>query len=195
MKHSIKEKVIAAVILSVCTAGNVYATDKFDKEQLVAAAKQIGQSADFEEFEATLEPKTIKDTVPVQTSSSIDPDAPKTHSMGALPVDKSSQKRLALYGKQKLVIHDQSQQLTLAIEGFTKVFPKKSVKLAEPPTHKENELVEPVQNNLVITSVPKTENLQNTTSEPPPDKLKESISLFKSLFTAPDKTGTVVSQN
>jgi hypothetical protein len=89
-----------------------------------------------------------------------------------------------LYGKQKLVIHDQSQELTLAIEGFTKVFPKKAVKLAEP-----------VQNNLVITPVPKTENLQNTTSEPPPDKLKESISFFKSLFTAPDKTDTVASKN
>lgn len=184
MKHSIKEKMIAVVILSACTAGNVYAADKFDKEQLVAAAKQIGQSTDFEEFEAELDTGNANDTTPDETSVSNTSEAPKTHSMGALPIDKSSQNRLALYGKQKLVIHDQSQELTLAIEGFTKVFPKKAVKLAEP-----------VQNNLVITPVPKTENLQNTTSEPPPDKLQESISFFKSLFTAPDKTDTVASKN
>jgi hypothetical protein len=195
MKHSIKEKMIAVVILSACTAGNVYAADKFDKEQLVAAAKQIGQSTDFEEFEAELDTGNANDTTPDETSVSNTSEAPKTHSMGALPIDKSSQNRLALYGKQKLVIHDQSQELTLAIEGFTKVFPKKAVKLAEPPTPEENELVEPVQNNLVITPVPKTENLQNTTSEPPPDKLKESMSFFKSLFTAPDKTDTVASKN
>jgi len=186
MKHSLRKKLIATTIISICSMANVYAADKLDKAQLVNAAKQIGQPSEFENFEASLEPKNISEakTIKAEPTADIDKHQHKHKPMGVLQTEQSIRKRLAPHGKQKLVIHDQGQKLQLSIEALTKVLATSSANVEDEPISAKDKLAKPSNADVIISPASKEAKLKETEHIPTPNKLKESVSQLKSLFAA-----------
>lgn len=195
MKYSLRKKSIATTIISICLMTNGYAADKFDKAQLVNAAKQIGQSSEFESFEASLEPETTSEakttkakTIKVEPTADIDKHQHKHKPMGVLQTEQSIRKRLALHGKQKLVIHDQGQKLQLSIEALTKVLATSTVNSEDEAISTKDKLAKLSNADVVISPAPKEAKLKEPEHPPEPNKLKESVSQIKSLFAAKVQT-------
>jgi hypothetical protein len=193
MKHSLRKKLLATTIISICSVANAYAVDKLDKAQLVNAAKQIGQSSEFENFEASLEPENVSkakitkaETIKIGPTADIDKHKHKP--MGVLPTEQSIRKRLALHGKQKLVIHDQGQKLQLSIEALTKVLATSSINSENEPISAKDKLSKSSDADVVINPAPKEEKLKESEHIPEPNKLKESVSQLKILFAAKVQT-------
>ena len=186
MKHIFNKKLIAVTIISICSIQNVYSADTFDKTKLIDAAKQIGQSTDFETFEDTLASESNETPVFVDnsTTSTIKEEA-EPKAMGVLPTDASYKNRLTLYGKQKLVIHNPGENLKRSIATLTKVLAESPVHLSEEPINMESEFAEPFMNDEVLVK-PMPSSMVSESSEPisAQSKLKESVSHLKSLFAA-----------
>lgn len=191
MQYLFIKNVIATTVFSICSVASVYAADNLDKAQLVEAAKQIGQSSEFEKFEASLkseatsEAKTTKaKIIKAEPTADIGKHQRKHKTMGVLQTEQSIRKRLALHGKQKLVIHDQGQKLQLSIEALTKVLATSSVNFEDEPISTKDELAKPSNANVVVSPAPKETKLKEPEHILKPNKLKESVSQMNSLFAA-----------
>lgn len=180
---------VAVTIISLGTMGNVNAADDLNKDALINAAKQLGHASESDDLDAMI--KVDKIIAPTQANT----EPPKqTHDSlsrvkGVLPDELRKSNRLALYGKQKLVIHDESKHLKNSVVELTQALSVSESRLLNTPVASDDFDTQSmsIHDDEVINDTSLGE--KNTQSlKHDHDKLKASVSALKRSFASKEQS-------
>jgi hypothetical protein len=163
--------------------GDVNAEDDLNKDALINAAKQLGKSSPLDDLDALI--KTDKVIAPTQVKAELpkQTDDSPSRVKGVLPDELRKSNRLALYGKQKLVIHDESKHLKNSVLGLTKALSVSRAMPLEKPITSDNFDTKPVSEYVGdVTNDISSDVRNNQLLKHGSDKLKVSVSELKSIF-------------
>lgn len=174
---------VVVAIISLGIMGDVNAADDLNKDALINAAKQLGKSSPLDDLDALI--KTDKVIAPTQVKAELPKhthDSP-SRVKGVLPDELRKSNRLALYGKQTLVIHDESKHLKNSVLELTKALSvSRATPLAKPITS-DNFDTKPVSEYVGdVTNDISSDVKNNQLLKRDSNKLKASVSVLKSIF-------------
>lgn len=198
---------LAIAITVALSSSQALASDKLNRQQLIDAAKQIGQTDDYEAFEAALVGDNTKAVEPslaptdeatgAQSSAPISQEEASvptsTPPLGLPPTEQAMRQRLSRYGKQKLIIdHEQTKRLQSAAKDVATMFtivPERESGIdnttGEPPLVEPTPPVPATPPSAGSQAPVKTPSLTGITPPNSQDSLAESVSALKALFIEP----------
>lgn len=174
---------VVVAIISLGIMGDVNAEDYLNKDALINAAKQLGKSSQLDDLDALI--KTDKVIAPTQVKAELpkQTDDSPSRVKGVLPDELRKSNRLALYGKQTLVIHDESKHLKNSVLELTKALSVSRAMPSEKPITSDNFDTKPVSEYVGdVTNDISSDIKNNQLLKRGSDKLKVSVSELKSIF-------------